>query len=294
MKGEISIATYQIKLDISEKMKTIIIASTLILAVFLASCGEPVSEESRNIAAILSPDGTQIAFARSFHYYVTKASVFDLSGWKETKYEATFIYIIDRSTKEVTRLVEVDKEWYYCDRYYCPVNISWEGDFIAYSIENTIYIISADGSGKRTLVLSPKGPPMPFTLSADVQRLSYLGRKYHWRYDREGLYSVNFDGTGKSFVADLGRLRYNIRDMVWDSIQAHILLVERAYNSKGPVVWQINPDGTDLMEIEDGLAEYRRRRLGGWESDPPFAELEKLTRDITYADWGIPAPDEFD
>jgi len=80
----------------------------------------------------------------------------------------------------------------------------------------------------------------------------------------------------------------------WDSSQDCILLVERTYNSKEPVVWQISPDGADLRKSEDGLAEYLRRRLGGWESDPHFSELEKLTRDITYAEWGVPAPDEFD
>jgi hypothetical protein len=273
-------------------MKAITIASILVLAVLIASCGEPINEESQNIDAILSPDGTRIAFARWFHYYVNKASVFDPGGWEETKYSEAFIYTINRSTKELTKLIEVGKEWYYCDKYYCPVHISWEGDSIAYSIWGTIYIMNPDGSGKRTVVVSTEGyPPIPFTLSADAQRLFYLGREFNWR---EGLYSVNLDGTGKFFVADLGRLGYyNIQDMVLDSNQERILLIERAYNSKEPVVWQINPDGTDLRKSEDGLAEYRRRRLGGWESKPPFAELDKLTQDITYVEWGVPAPDEF-
>ena len=277
-------------------MKVIITVSTLVLATFLVNCGEPVSEESQNIAAILSPDGSQIAFARSFHYYVTKASVFDPSGWRETKYEATFIYTIDRSTRKLMKLSEVDKQWYHCDRYNCPVNISWESNFIAYNTWDTIYVIHPDGTSKRSVVLTRKyGPPTAFTLSADAEKLFYPGKEYHWEYDREGLYSVNLDGTGKSFVSDLEFLEYyDIQDMVWDSSRVQILLIERSYNSKEPIVWQINPDGTDLRESEYGLAEYRRRRLGGWESDPPFSELEKLTRDITYAEWGIPAPDEVD
>ncbi|MBM3242652.1 hypothetical protein FJZ31_40850 [Candidatus Poribacteria bacterium] len=273
-------------------MKTITIASTLFLIVLFAGCGEPISEESQNIDAILSPDDTQIAFARWFHYYVNKASVFEPGGWRDTKYHATFIYTIDRSTKKLTKLVEVDIEGqYYCDRYYCPVSISWEDDFIAYSNWNTIYIINPDGSDKQTVVAFTEmyGSPMLFTLSADAQRLFYI--EYKW--ERAGLYSVNLDGTGKSFVTTLGSLVYNIQDMVLDASKKHILLIERTYDSKEPVVWQLNPDGTDLRKSEDGLAEYRRRRLGGWESKPPLAELEKLTRDISYAEWGVPAPDEF-
>lgn len=60
-------------------MRAAIAASTLVFALLLAGCGDRAEEESQNVAAILSPDGTQIAFARRFHYYFNKASVFDIS-----------------------------------------------------------------------------------------------------------------------------------------------------------------------------------------------------------------------
>jgi hypothetical protein len=262
-------------------MKAAIILSVLLLAALIAGCGEDPSEESRNIAAILSPDGSRIAFARTFRYYFNKASVFDPGGWEETVYNQTSIYIIDRSAGELTKLSESDEDWYYCDRYYCPVNVSWENDVIAYSFQYTIHITDPDGAHKASLDISTGkfGPPIPFTLSGD----------------REGLYSIGLDGTGKSFIADLKMAGfYEIHDMMWDSGQDRILLIERTYDNVDPVVWQIDPNGKGLGRSEQGLMEYRRRRLGGWESDPPFAELEGLTRDITHAEWGVPEPDEFD
>jgi len=278
-------------------MKAAFIASILLLTAILAGCGESPNEEFQNIAAILSPDGSKVAFVRNFHYYFNKASVIDLGGWRETAYAATIIYTIDRSTRELTKLVEVDDIWHYCSsRYDCPVNISWESNLIAYSVnQDVVQVISPDGIGARTVDFSTRkyGPAIPFTLSGDAEKLFYMGRN-PWEYDREGLYSVNLDGTDRAFIADLTGLRvYEIYDMLWDSGQNCILLIERVY-SENILVWQIKPDGTDLKESEQGLEEYQRRRLGGWESALSFSQLEELTRGISYAEWGIPAPEEFD
>ncbi len=46
--------------------------------------------------------------------------------------------------------------------------------------------------------------------------------------------------------------------------------------------------------MQDGLEEYQRRRLGGWKSDLSFSQWEELTQDISYEEWGVPAPEEFD
>ncbi len=278
-------------------MKAAAIASTLLLTALLAGCGESPNEEYQNIAAVLSPDGSKIAFVRNFHYYFNKASVVDLGGWRETVYAATIIYTIDRSTKELIKLIEVDGTWRYCSsRYDCPVNISWESNLIAYSVnQDIVQMISPDGIDEGIVNFSSGkyGPAIPFTLSGDAEKLFYMGR-HPWEYNREGLYSVKLDGTDRSFVADLTGLRvYEIYDMIWDSSQSRILLIERIYG-EDTIVWQIKPDGTDLRRSERGLEEYRRRRLGGWESTPPFSQLADLTRGISHAEWGVPAPEEFD
>ena len=271
-------------------------ALILFLVVFVAGCGQTPKEESQNIDAILSPDDSRIAFVRSFHYYFTKASVFDPSGSDETVFGETSIYIIDTSTEELTKLIKLDADVLRCDRYYCPIKVSWEGELIAYSSQDGIYIMDLHGRSRGYVDLSrgKYGPPIPLTLSGDAQKVFYLG-KHPWEYDREGLYSVELDGTGKTYIADLERVgHHEIYDMIWDSTQNYILIVERPYDSKEPVVWRITPDGTGLKPSENGLTEYYRRRLGGWESDPPFSGLEKLTRDISHAEWDVPAPDEFD
>ena len=288
MPSDNKVATYYPRLNRKKEvreMKAITITSILILAVFLIGCGEPISEEAQNIAAILSPNGNKIAFARWFHYYVNKVSVFDPTGRRDSKYHAAFIYTIDRSTKELTKLVEVGKDWYHRN-----IHLSWEGDFIAYSLPGTIYIMNPDGSDKRTVVTSTSteryGPSMPFTLSADAQWLFYLDSKYHEYYGRDQLYSAYLDGAGKSFIKDLSDLGHTIQGMMWDSSQNRILIIHWSYEDNGQVASQINPDGKDLRKSETGLEEYRRRR--------PFAELKTLTRDITYAEWDVPSPDEFE
>ena len=277
-------------------MRVFITASILLFAALMAGCGETPDAEVRNIAAILSPDGSRIAFVRSFHYYVNKASVFDPSGWEEDVYSETSVYIIDKSTRSVTKLGKVSEDWYYCDRYNCPVNISWEDDLVAYSTRDAVYITDLDGNGRGVIDISTRkyGPVIPLTLSGDAQKLFYLGR-HPWEHDREGLYSVRIDGSDKSFISDLGNLEYyDVYDMLWYSGQDSILIVEGLYQSGDPLIWQIDPEKGGLEESLDGLQEYRRRRLGGREAEPPFPELEELTKDITYAEWDVPPPDEFD
>lgn len=277
-------------------MKTVSAALVLLFVALIAGCGGNPKEDSRNIDAILSPDGSRIAFARSFRYYFNKASVFNPGGWEETVYEEMSIYVMDRTTDELTKMAKFDEAPYHCSRYDCPVRISWEGDLIAYSVRYAIYVmdLSGDKRGFVDLAREKYGPPIPFTLSGDARRLFYLGR-HPWEYDREGLYSVELDGTGKSFITELKGMGYHdIYDMMWDSSQNCILIVERAYSIAESTVWQIAPDGSGLKESERGLMEYRRRRLGGWDSKPPFSELEKLTRGISYAEWDVPPPDEFD
>ena len=268
----------------------------LFFVMFMAGCGQTPREESQNIDAILSPDGSRIAFVRSFNYYFTKASVLDPDGSDETIFVETSIYIIDRSTGELTKLVKLNTNTFRCNKYGCPIKISWEGEFIAYSGQDGIHImdIHERSIGHVDLLRGKYGPPIPFTLSGDAQRVFYLG-KAPWEYNREGLYSVELDGTDSKYVADLKRVgHHEIYDMIWDSTQNCILIVERPYNSEEPFVWQITPDGTGLKPSENGLTEYYRRRLGGWESDPSFSGLAKLTSDISHAEWDVPAPDEFD
>ena len=269
----------------------------LLLIIFLSGCGESPSEEFMNMTAVLSPDGSRIAFVRNFHYYLNKASIADLGGWRETVYASTAIYIINRSTRELTKLVEIDNNWHYCSSIYdCYVNISWEGNLIGYSVgQEEVHIIDPDGTDAGSVDFSSRkyGPSVPFTLSGDAEKLFYIGRN-PWEFDQEGLYSVNLDGTDRSFVTDLTSLRiYEVYDMIWDLSQNCILLIEKVYG-EDTIVWQIKPDGTDLRRSEQGLEKYRRRRLGGWETDPPFSQLEDLTRDISYSEWEIPAPEEFD
>jgi hypothetical protein len=277
-------------------MRTVAAMLILLLVGLIAGCGETPTEESQNIAAILSPDGSRIAFVRSFRYYIKKASVFDPDGWEEDVFAETSVYIIGRSTEELKKLHGFEDDGYRCSRDYCPVNISWEGDLIAYSDWYTIHIMDLDGRERGIVDLSREkyGPGVPFTLSGDAQRLFYIGR-HPWEYDRDGLYSVDLDKMSKSYIADLVNVRYyDVYDMIWDSMQNCILMVERAYDGREPVVWQITPDGDWLKPSEGGLIEYRRRRLDGWKSAPPFPELEELTEGISYAEWGVPEPDEFD
>ncbi len=275
-----------------KKMKTAVITmSTLLVAALVVGCAETPSERSQNISAILSPDGSRIAFVRSFCYYFKKASVFDLSGSEESVFEETSIYIIDRSTEELTKLIKLDADAYRCDRYHCPVNISWEGDLIAYGIQGTIFVTDLDIDNRGLVDLSREkfGPGMSFTLSSDAQRLFYPGMR-----PQEGLYSVKLDGTGKLQIGELEVVkRHEIQDMLWDSTQNVILVVESPFINEEPVVWQVTTDGNWSNPSDIGLTEYRRRRLGGWESDPPFSELEKLTKDISHAEWDVPEPDEF-
>ena len=91
-------------------MRAAVVALTLVFAALLVGCGDHAREESQNVAAILSPDGSQIAFARRFHYYFDKASVLDPGGWRETVYHETSVYIMDRSTKELMKLVELGED----------------------------------------------------------------------------------------------------------------------------------------------------------------------------------------
>lgn len=269
-----------------------ITTSILLLAALAVGCAETPNERSQNISAILSPDGSRIAFARSFCYYFKKASVFDPGGSEESVFEETSIYIIDRSTEELTKLLTLDAGAYRCDRYYCPVNISWEGGLIAYIVQSRIYIIDPDGNDRGFVDLSREkfGPAIPFTLSGDAQRLFYVGMR-----PQEGLYSIRLDGTGQAQIGDLEVVKlHEIQDMLWDSTQSVILVVESPFVNEKPSVWQVTTDGNWSNPSELGLIEYRRRRLGGWESDPPFSELEKLTAGISHAEWGVPEPDEFD
>ena len=267
-------------------MRPGVASSALALIALLLGCGETPDEEAWNIAAISSPDGSQVAFARSFRYYVNKASAFDPSGWEETVYEAIFVYIMDRSTGELTKLTEAERDSGI-------FGISWEGDLIAYSRWDVIYVMRPDGSSRRPVFISTGkyGPSLPFTLSGDAQALFYLGMHPEYK-----LHSIRLDDELRESVdLNLEDLRYrSIHDMIWDSSRDRILLIEASFDGSVPAIWETNPDGTNLRRTDEGLSEYRRRRLGGFEFETPFPELEKMTRDITYEEWGVPAPDEFE
>ena len=49
-------------------MRLAMALSILIPGALLLGCGDTPDEESHNIAAILSPDGSQVAFSRNFRY----------------------------------------------------------------------------------------------------------------------------------------------------------------------------------------------------------------------------------
>ena len=157
-------------------------------------------------------------------------------GTPSSVFRETSIYIIDRSTEELAKLVKLDADTFRCDQYDCPIKISWEGELVAYSNQNGIHIVDLHGRSRGHVELSrvKYGPPIPFTLSGDAEKVFYLGRN-PWEYDREGLYSVKLDGTDKTYIADLKALRFqDIRDMIWDSTQNCILLIERPFNKVLP------------------------------------------------------------
>lgn len=276
-------------------MRSKYIEGLLLLALFLATgCDSTPDVESQNICAILSPDGSHMAFARSFRYYTNKASVFDPGGWEESVFEETSLYILNRSTEKLTKFAKLSENRYYCDEYYCPVNISWENDTIAHTSQYAIHIVDLVGNPIGNIDFSRErlSVPVAFTLSGDAQKVYYVGM-HPDEYDRQGLYSINLYGEDKTYMADLGRLGFHrIYDMVWDSGQNWILIAERSYNDN-LVIWQIAPDGSQLEPSVDGLEKYLQRRLGGWESDPPFDELEKLVTGISHEGWDIPDPDGF-
>lgn len=264
----------------------------LLLATLISGCDEVPDERSQNISAILSPDSSRIAFARSFRYFFKKATVLDPGGFEETVFEETSIYTIDPSAEELTKLAKTGENSFICGRYDCQVNISWENDIIAYIVRNTIYIIDSYGNSIGSLDLSREkfGPAIPFTLSGDASRIFYLGMQ-----PEVGLYSINLDGKDKTFIGEMQRADiFEIHDMLWDSTHDVILVVNRPFDNGKPTVWEVTLDGNWSEPSERGLMEYRRRRLGGWESNPPFSELENLTKGISHAEWDIPEPDEFD
>lgn len=262
----------------------VIILSALVFFVFLSGCSseelksEELKDESGNLAAVRSPDGSRVAFVRHFTYVRYHYDYgFPDTVTKDDVYEATFIYIIDLTTKKLKKLIEPS---------YTRTNLSWEGDLIAYyEYGNTIKTIKPDGSMQSPFCcLESHYGVWPFTLSGDSKILFYVDNDYG------GLKSVDLNGNKFSGEKLNDPDCRDIEDMIWDSTQDRILLIKNVFLE--PKVWQIKPDGTELKLWPQGLAEYRRRRLGGLD----FPELRALIgiSNFTYADWGVPALEEFE
>lgn len=291
---------------------TALIFSALIIGCDMRNDGE-IEDLSSNTIGILSPDGSQIVFMRHFDYdrvYPTPnflAGVGNGSGKScDNFYDKTFIYTINRETKKLRRLGEIkDAEK---DRW--SQNISWEGNLIAYgfgsgSLNNyvhKIYVMNYDGSNNHIVVSYEPSylvSSIPLTLSGDCQKLFYInrGEQLHLQFE-SSLYSINLDGTGKSLVSDLHCPDWNlyqssIDDIMWDSRRGCIIIINCYECSPFPYdYWQINPDGTNLRAMEpEYLAEYKRRKIYGSAVHGLLeSELEKMTRNITYAEWGVPSP----
>jgi len=240
-------------------------------------------DRSVNLAAILSPDSSRVAFIRNFCYQVVK------NRWMQvdvaTLYDKAFIYIMDLTNHKLTRVTEIK----YSGAY---TNISWEGNFLAYNYYHKINVINLDGTYGCFVdddiftksSYDSKTPVDNFTLSPDSQGLYYL-LGYH------NLHYVNFDDGSKSFEIKLPDYKGYILDMVWDSNQNCILFI--SYNEvifgNIDTVYQINPDGTNFRESKNLLEAYCQRRLGCSNSN----QLDDLTKNISYKEWGVPAPDKF-
>lgn len=241
-------------------------------------------------------------------------------------YDKVFIYTINRETKKLRRLGEIKKDTKnntICSFSSC--NISWEGNLITYGVVigyipedlndydvQRIFVMNYDGSNNHLVVSYKLSEPdfglrsLPLTLSGDCQKVFYIKER---EKDLFSLYSINLDGTGNSLVSDLcpdsNRLRYEVKDMMWDSRGSCIILisddvvrngVDPPYNDS-----QINPDGTNLRAVEpEYLEEYKRRKIYDGMLDYKRSssvvhgllesELEEMTRNITYAEWGVPSP----
>jgi TolB protein len=165
-------------------------------------------------APVVSPDGTQIivagrggkarilsadgAIQRTISTPTQQGFMLDWSKTGKVLYagypgaNGPDLYSIDVNSGSATRLTNDD---------YSQMFATWspDGSQIAYMHDYFLYVMNADGSGKRQLV---EGEARDMDWSPDGSRIVFESQdipKMHVEYD---LRTVNADGSGKTLIAD--------------------------------------------------------------------------------------------
>jgi hypothetical protein len=289
---------------LSDLPKAIITTFIILTSFLLIDCHTqgPIEVDTGNLNEVLSPEGARIVFCRYFRYrYKGFQVTLDPTPYR-TAYDSCFVYIIHRETKKLTKILEHGSH-----------HLSWEGDLIAYNqgpgcdVEwvdfegnlippSDIYVMHPDGTGKRFVV---KGNS-PFILLPDARKLIYR--------DGRSLFSVNVDGTEKTLIKDLTDLLINepprpegwyavtwLRDLVWDPNANKILIGIMPPSAPYNGVWEMNLDGSGLRKSRHQYGPY----FWTVKDKIPHGEggiqsvLDALTAGITYEQWGVPAPEDF-
>lgn len=289
---------------LSDVLRAIATALIVLMTSLLADCHKqgPVEVDTGNLNEVLSPEGDRIAFCRYFRYrYRGFQLTLDPTSYK-TAYDECFVYTIHREMNRLTKILEHGSH-----------HLSWEGDLIAYNqgpgcdvewvtLEGTlvspsnIYVMHPDGTGKRFVV---KGNS-PFILLHDARKLIYR--------DGRLLFSINVDGTEKALIKDLSDLLINepprpegwyavtwLRDLVWDPNVNKILIGIMPPSAPYHGIWEMNLDGSELRKSSHQYDPYfwTVKDKIPYDQGGIQSALDALTADITYEQWEVPPPEDF-
>jgi len=261
----------------------------------LAGCHTqgPIEVDNGSRNAVLSPDGTLIAFCRYFRYVYKGYQITLDPTPQRNAYEAWFVYTIHRETKEVSKILEHGSH-----------HLSWEGGLIAYNEGPTcdtewghltdnlappvdIYVMNPDGTGK-TFVVEGNSP---FMLLPDATKLIYLAGS--------SLFSININGTDKTLIRDLSDLLVDaenagtlLRDMAWDPDASMILIGIMPSDAPFYGIWEMNLDGTGFKKSGHQYGTHFWTMSRGISNI--HSHLGELTSDVTYEQWKVPRPEDFD
>lgn len=144
---------------------------------------------------------------------------------------------IYRISSDGTNLVKL------ADTSYVPSGISWspDGQQIAFSNDNEIYVMRADGS-TRTQLTRNAGRNLDPTWSPDSQHIAFSSD----RHGQSGIYIMRADGADPQLIGSASAIDW---DPAWSPDGQHIAFTR--WMSETSTIYVMNADGTDARQLVD-------------------------------------------
>jgi Tol biopolymer transport system component len=176
----------------------------------------------------VSPDGKKIAYEeRGKNEFATNEST-------------TYVADLDGSSR--FKVADEELRW-------LGLSFSPDGKKVLYCLDDAVYVVNADGSGRENLAPPWQSEAAFFAEGAEV---AFVGTGRY--YSAENIYTMGVDGSGlKAFSATKGM---DVRDLVVSPTGERFLFKGDYYGGLHADYFVVNADGTGLARLTTWYSEY--------------------------------------